>query len=104
MVQFAPAARLDPQLFANTNEDPSVPVTAILVMASVELPVFVRVTLCEALVVPTFWGPNDRLVDDSDTVVALTPVPVRVIDCGEPLALSVMVMAAVNALAAAGVK
>jgi hypothetical protein len=53
MVQFAPAARLDPQLFANTKEDASVPVTAMLVMASTELPVFVKVTLCERLVVLT---------------------------------------------------
>jgi hypothetical protein len=55
MVQFAPAARLDPQLFANTNEEAFVPVTAMLVMASFELPVFVRVTLCERLVVLTCW-------------------------------------------------
>jgi hypothetical protein len=53
MVQLAPIARLDPQLFANTNEEAFVPVTAMLVMASVELPVFVNVTLCERLVVPT---------------------------------------------------
>jgi hypothetical protein len=54
MVQLAPIARLDPQLFANTNEEAFVPVTAMLVMASTELPVLVSVTLCEALVVPTF--------------------------------------------------
>jgi hypothetical protein len=53
MVQFAPTARLEPQLFANTYEEAFVPVTAIPVMASIELPVLVRVTLCEALVVLT---------------------------------------------------
>jgi hypothetical protein len=53
IVQFAPIARLDPQLFANTNEEAFVPVTAILLMASTELPVFVKVTLCERLVVLT---------------------------------------------------
>jgi hypothetical protein len=104
MVQFAPIARLDPQLFANSNEEASAPVTAILVMASIELPVLVRVTLCEALVVPTSWVPNERLVADSDTVVELTPVPLREMVCGEPLALSVMVTAAVRAPAATGVK
>jgi hypothetical protein len=53
MVQFAPIARLEPQLFANTNEEAFVPVTAMLVIASTELPVLVRVTLCERLVVLT---------------------------------------------------
>ena len=51
--QFAPAARLVPQLFANTNEEASVPVTAMLVMPSVALPVLVKVTYSDALVVPT---------------------------------------------------
>ena len=53
IVQFAPIARLDPQLFANTNEEAFVPVTAILLMASTELPVFVKIILCERLVVLT---------------------------------------------------
>jgi hypothetical protein len=101
--QFAPAARLVPQLLANPNEEAPVPVTAMLVMASVALPVLVKVTLCEALVVPTSWLPNDKLVADSETVV-LTPVPPSEMLCGEPVALSVMVMAAVNGPTAAGVK
>src|SRR5580704_12960959 len=62
MTQFAPTARLDPQLFANTKDDTSVPVTLMLVMASVEPPVLVKVTCCEALVVPISPLPNDRLV------------------------------------------
>ena len=102
--QFAPAARLVPQLFANTNEEASVPVKTMLVMASVEVPVLVRITVCEALVVPTSCVPNTRLVADNDTVVELTPVPLREMLCGEPVALSVMVMAAVRAPAAAGAK
>jgi hypothetical protein len=77
MEQFAPTARLDPQLFANTNEEAFVPVTAMLVMATAEAPVFVKVTLCEALVSLTPSSPNERLVDDSDTVGA-PPVTVTV--------------------------
>jgi hypothetical protein len=95
MVQFAPATRLDPQLFANTNADASVPVTVMLLMSRVALPVLVKVTLCDALVDPTCTLPNAKLVADNETVVAVTPVPVSAMDCGEPVALSVMVTVAV---------
>jgi len=71
-----------------------------LLMRSVALPVLVKVTLCDALDVPTAWLPNERLVADNDTV----PVPVSAIDCGEPVALSVIVTAAVTAPAAVGAK
>ena len=104
MVQVPATGTVAPQLFANTNEEASVPVKTMLVMASVEVPVLVRITVCEALVVPTSCVPNTRLVADNDTVVELTPVPLREMLCGEPVALSVMVMAAVRAPAAAGAK
>jgi hypothetical protein len=104
IVQFAPAARLDPQLFANMNDDASLPVMLILVMDRVVPPVLVKVTLWEALVVPTAWVPNDRLVADRDTAGGVVPVPVREIDCGESLALSVMVIAAVSAPEVVGPK
>src|ERR1035438_10391512 len=103
MVQFAPAATLDPQVFANTNEEAPVPVRPMLGIARVALPVLVKVTCCDALSVPTFSLPNDKLVAESDTVV-LNPVPLSLIDCGEPLALSVMVTAAVSAPTTVGVK
>ena len=95
MEQFAPAARLVPQLFANLNADAFVPVTVMLLMTRVALPVLVNVTLCDALVDPTCRLPKDKLVADKDTVVGVTPVPVSAIDCGEPVALSVMVTDAV---------
>src|ERR1035438_660897 len=69
MVQFAPAARLDPQVFANTNEEAPVPVRPMLVMSRVAPPVLVKVTCCVGLSVPTFSLPNDKLVAESDTVV-----------------------------------
>ena len=56
MLQLDPAARLEPQLFANTNEDASAPLTWMPVIDSVPLPVFVKVTDCDALAVPTSCG------------------------------------------------
>ena len=104
MVQFAPPATLVPQLFANTNDEASVPVTAMLVMVRGAVPVLVRVTDCDALVDPTFWLPKDKLLAERDMAGEVRPVPDSAMLCGEPLALSVIVMAAVIAPAAAGVK
>jgi len=104
MVQFAPAARLDPQEFANTNDEASVPVTAMLVIVIVEPLVLVIVTVCEALLVPTYWAPNERLVGDRDTAGGVVPVPLSETICGEPMALSVMVIAAVRAPVVVGPK
>ena len=103
MEQFAPAAKLVPQLLANTNEEAFVPVTAILVIASVAVPVLVKVTDCDAVELPTGSDPNDRLVADS-VAPGPRPVPVSATFWGEPPALSVMMMAAVNAPVAAGSK
>jgi len=57
MEQFAPAARLLPQEFVNTNEGASAPVTAMLVIDNGASPVLVKVTDCDALDVPTSWDP-----------------------------------------------
>src|SRR5580698_10513038 len=70
MVQFAPAARLVPQLYPNTNEEAFAPVTEIPVMDSAAEPVLVRVTDCDPLVAPTFTEPNDRLEADKDVAGA----------------------------------
>ena len=104
MVQFAPAATLVPQLLENTHEEASAPVNEMMLMDRAEAPAFVSVTDCEALVDPTFTVPNDRLVADSFTTGAAKPVPLRAIDCGEPLALSVMWMAADRRPVATGPK
>ena len=102
MVQVPATGTVAAQLFANTNEEASVPVTAMLEMDKGMVPVLVRVTDCEALVAPTWVIPKARLVAVSDMEVP--PVPLRVMVCGEPLALSVMVIDAVNGPAADGVK
>jgi len=104
MVQFAPDARLVGQLFAKTNEDALVPVKAMPPMLRDPPPVLVRVTLCEAVDAPTASSPYDRLLAESDTAGGRTPVPVRLMLCGEPVALSVMVTAAVCAPVAVGAK
>jgi len=67
MLQLAPAARLDPQEFPKVNEEAFVPVTAMLEIDSVVLPVLVSVTYCDAEEEPTIWLPNDRLVVESLT-------------------------------------
>jgi hypothetical protein len=103
MVQFAPTARLVPQLLAKTNEDALTPVTAMLVKDKAAVPVLVMVTDCELLAEPTAVAGKVRLVAESVTGSS-TPVPLNVMDCGELAALSVMVMDAVSAPPAVGAK
>jgi len=57
MVQLDPAARLEPQLFAKSKEDASAPVTWILTIVIATLPKLVKLTDCDALLVPTACGP-----------------------------------------------
>ena len=102
IVQFAPIARLDPQVLANTNEDASVPVTAMLVIDKTEIPVFVSVTAWDWLGVFATTEPYERLVADS--VTGTTPVPLNAILCGEPPPLYATVTAAVTGPLAVGAK
>ena len=103
MVQLAPTATLVPQLFANTNEDAFVPVTAMLVIDNAASPVLVSVTDRDPLDKPTFTEPYERLVAERVTGGS-RPVPLNAIDCGELPALSVMVTAAVNEPVVVGAK
>ena len=101
---MAPAARLVPQLFEKAKEDAFVPPTTMLEIDSAVPPVLVMVTDCEALAIPIACIPNGKLVAESETAGGVTPVPVSETVCGEPVALSVMVTAALNAPADSGVK
>jgi len=74
----------------------------IVEMVSVVLPVFVRVTVCEALVVPTFWLPKLRL--DGVRVTDPKPVPESPTVWGLFGALSVMVTTPVRVPGVEGVK
>src|SRR5204862_3254271 len=55
IVQFPPAATLDPQLLVCPKSPGLVPVKAMLVMLNVAPLGFESVTACAALVAPTFW-------------------------------------------------
>jgi len=61
IVQLAPAARLAPHVFVTPKSEEFVPVTLMLEMARLTLPVFERVTVCAALGVPTCCPVNVRL-------------------------------------------
>lgn len=105
MVQFAPTSRVEPQVSAKTKEDASAPVTAMLVIDKDALPVLVKVTYFDTLVVPTLIVPKVRLVADRVIgYVGAKPVPVNATVCGEVAALSSTVMAAVNAPVCVGAK
>ena len=67
------------------------------------MPVFVRVTVCDALAVPTPWLPKLKLVGLRLATEAV-PVPAKVTDCGLPVALSVRVIAAERLPMAVGSK
>ena len=83
---------------AKTNCEALAPVTAMLVIDSAAVPVLVMVTACKLLQVSTVVPPNAMLVGARVTgVEEARPVPVKAMLCGEPVALSVMVMAADSA-------
>ena len=64
IAQFAPAATLVPHVFVWEKSPALVPVTATLVIVSTAPPVFVNVTACAVLVVPTAWAPKAKDVGD----------------------------------------
>jgi hypothetical protein len=70
---------------------------------SLAVPVLLIVTVNGTLVVPITWLPKFRLVGERLTV-NVAPVPVRLMVCGLPAALSVIVTLAVRLPLAVGVK
>jgi len=78
------------------------PVWVTLVRYSVEVPALVRVTLCASLTAPLAVAAKVRLLVLSVTEGAPVPVPLSLTVCGEPLAVSAMLSAAVRAAAEAG--
>ena len=67
IVQFAPAATLDPHVLVSAKS----PEAAIWVIESAALPELVKVTTCAALGVPTSWLLNVKL--DGDKLTAGAP-------------------------------
>src|SRR5208337_2146481 len=95
MVQVAFLARLPVQVVVSEKSEGTVPVIAILVKTSGAVPVLFTVITCGALVVPSGTFGNAKL---GGVIVATParPVPVRVAECGLPVALSVTVTLAVR--------
>jgi hypothetical protein len=73
IVHAIPTATLAPQVLVWAKS----PLTATLVMFKVPLPVFVRVTVWGALVLPTAWPVKVRLWGTSVTTGASSPLPVK---------------------------
>jgi hypothetical protein len=105
IVQVPPAATLDPQELLWAKSPELVPVTAMPEIVRLALPVLERVTAWAALLVPTAWLANVRLLGEKLTVAEVaTPVPVRA-TLWEPVpALSVTVTEALREPEAVGVK
>ena len=74
IVHWAPAATLDPQVLVSAKSGILLPFSAIPIL-NATVPTLVRVTVCGELIVPTFWLPKFRLVEERLTEV---PVPVSV--------------------------
>ena len=103
MVQFDPAATLDPQLSVCEKSPALLPVTEILEMFRSAFPVFVRVADLTALFVPTDWFPKEMLVGETLATVDV-PVPESATVCGLPAAPSVIVRVAARLPLAEGLK
>src|SRR5438876_852284 len=100
VVQFAPAATGVPQVLVWAY----CALAAMLVTLSAALPVLLSVTDCAALVVFSSWLPKLKFVADKLTMGAgAAPVPVRLMVCGLPAMLSVIVTAPVRMPVAVGV-
>lgn len=75
-----------------------------LITLSGAVPPLLNVTVCAGLVVRTFCEANVSFNGETDAAgPPVVPVPVRLIDCGLPVALSVIEIAAVRVPAALGV-
>jgi len=74
-----------------------------LVIFTAAVPVSVNVTDCDPVDSPTLVAAKDRLVAESVNGSG-TPVPLSVTVCGEVVALSVIVIAAVSAPPVVGPK
>jgi hypothetical protein len=77
IVQFAPAARVAPQVAVCAKLPGFSPVSTILLMVNGAVPALIRVTVLAALVVFTNWPANVSEVGDTPAIGAM-PVPLSV--------------------------
>ena len=75
MVQEPPTAKIMPQVWVWEKS----PLIAMPEMIRVAVPVFLRVTLCGLLLVPTGWAPNVR-EEVENVAPGPSPVPARLAD------------------------
>lgn len=104
-VQFAPAVSVEVlagQLLVCEKSPLFVPVTAMLEIVSAAFPVFVKVTFCEALVVPTGW--LEKVNGAESVATGATPVPVNEMLCGLLAASSEIDTAEIRVPDAVGLK
>ena len=103
-LHLRPGAGVVGQVLPEMAKSPGfAPPSAKLVKLTALLPVLVTVTLCAALVVPVFCVANVRLPGAKPKLKFATwPVPLKPIDCGLPVALSVTEIAAVRVPPAVG--
>jgi len=100
-VQLAFAAKVVPHGAVPVGKEAKAALAATLMFtALVEL--FITVKVWDLLVTPTAMVPNARLDGDTDTV--FTPIPIRLTNCGELLALSLIVSAPGTVPTADGIK
>src|ERR1700685_3587952 len=89
MVQLAPAANELPQVLVSANVLEPAPPMVMPVIESAALPVFISVAFCEVLVVPAVeLNVSVPGVSEATGAAAAVPVPLSVVVCGEPVALS----------------
>jgi hypothetical protein len=95
-LQEDPAARVVPQVPATAKDVGFVPVSVMLVMFSAAFPVFERVMFCAGLDAPTtvFASVNEAGERLTTGAGAGMPVPLNATLCGEPVALSAILIAA----------
>src|ERR1700677_58718 len=99
IVQLALGAKVAEQLLTSAKS----PVVWSVPTLNATFPVFVRVTACVALEVPTCCAENVRLVGAREAI-APEPVPLRWMTWGEPAALSTTRIDPVRVPAVIGVK
>lgn len=106
MVQELDALSEEPQLLVRAKSAGLVPPSAMLAMLNAAVPVLESVSVCAAEVLPALVLGKVMLVGESVAVgtAAATPVPVRAMDCGEFVALSVAETSAVSVPVVVGVK
>jgi hypothetical protein len=106
IVQLAPAARVASQVFVNEKSSAVLPLKIMELIANGSAPLLVKEIDFDAEVPLTSSLPNARDVALNVTVgtLVVTPVPLKEMDCGEPLALSAMTIEAALPPADTGLK